>query len=587
MLPHIHKSISFEVIFSPKELRKTWKRLKQEIHLYSPRDIVDWLDQVYEIEVTFEQIRQNILNGEYTLYPKSTYELGRGQGIFRTLTLFHIRDLFIYRHISDLAFSKANRHKVKCAYFLKRSETKLILGKRSLKNKIIIVTDISYYHGSIYHDSLFNYLRNIGLPKQVIHLLEKLYSNYEINKQQNHYPRVGIPIDDFDLNSIFSHIYLYDFDKQMISFVEEKNYIRNLDDFYIICDNYTQARKIINTLVKLLSERNLRLNKAKTLFLNEQKARVFFELDIHKQLDDFESIFDRLHGYNLHIIRLNFLLLWNKIKRKHHSNEDNWIKILKRIYNIATRLNVNILEKRALQDLVKYPKIAKIIFEYYSLRNRDRELFKLFHKYCQLGENLYEMTEANFFEASLLLNPSQKVSKMYSKLAIDIIKDKSVGQTHKSLGKAMAILLLYWFDGSFHTMKSLFTRVNCQNLPEPVFRAWIACMFALKPSNLSYVFNSSVYNQNKSVLQLRKFLTVLYSEKIQDLDFFISEIAHNFISQKHIDARFWLLFEIFSHSRDERFRKILTKKLTNLKKFVRTDPEMLIAERIQRNLKIS
>src|SRR4051794_26918360 len=64
----------FETLFSLRKLRATSTSIRKEIRLLRARDAVDWLDWFLTLDASLEQLREQILEGDYTPTPPSRYE---------------------------------------------------------------------------------------------------------------------------------------------------------------------------------------------------------------------------------------------------------------------------------------------------------------------------------------------------------------------------------------------------------------------------------------------------------------------------------------------------------------------------------
>src|SRR4051794_29438641 len=70
----------FETLFSLANLRSTCGKIRKEIRLLRARDAIDWLDWFLTLDASLEQLREQILAGDYTPTPPSRYEMGKSKG---------------------------------------------------------------------------------------------------------------------------------------------------------------------------------------------------------------------------------------------------------------------------------------------------------------------------------------------------------------------------------------------------------------------------------------------------------------------------------------------------------------------------
>jgi hypothetical protein len=207
--------------------------------------------------------------------------------------------------------------------------------------------------------------------------------------------------------------------------------------------------------------------------------------------------------------------IWAKISAGDQVEQGHWDKILKRIYGLAVRANSDALEARALHDLIQYPELDERIFAYFAKRNRAEELLGLFESYCLQGENLFEATEAAFFEAALLLDPTPPILQKFKETARRYASGVGSGQSGRTLGPASAIIMLYWFGEPGAVLKALYAKDRARELPKEVVRAWMTCVAALRPQALREVQAALLGNGADDVARLSRFLTELLAGTVE------------------------------------------------------------------------
>jgi len=146
----------------------------------------------------------------------------------------------------------------------------------------------------------------------------------------------------------------------MIEEFGEENYVRWLDDQNIAVRSMTEARRVVNTLTRSLSSQRLTVNSGKTKFLTPEKVLVHFQLDANAEIDSWDSKFKDFENVSKARRALNDL--WQRISAEDNVQVGNWGKILKRMYAASTKANSDLLERRALEDLVEYPELDERIF---------------------------------------------------------------------------------------------------------------------------------------------------------------------------------------------------------------------------------
>jgi hypothetical protein len=368
----------------------------------------------------------------------------------------------------------------------------------------------------------------------------------------------------------------------MIEEFGEENYVRWLDDQNIAVRSMTEARRVVNTLTRSLSSQRLTVNSGKTKFLTPEKVLVHFQLDANAEIDSWDSKFKDFENVSKARRALNDL--WQRISAEDNVQVGNWGKILKRMYAASTKANSDLLERRALEDLVEYPELDERIFQYFAKRNRGDALLKLFSDYCAAGENLFEGTESVFFESLLLLDPGVALAPKLRQLALQFASASALGQSGKPLGRASALLAVYWLGESGSALASIFNLEAARRLPKEVARAWIATVTALNPSLLRQLQSKLVGHPSDDVARLSSFLSGLLNGTIGKLGNYKNQRSRWPLPGKFYDARSWLTLHLASSSLHEGLRATLRRDLKSFQALVRTIPEKRIAVTINRRL---
>jgi hypothetical protein len=198
-----------------------------------------------------------------------------------------------------------------------------------------------------------------------------------------------------------------------------------------------------------------------------------------------------------------------------HVEQGHWDKILKRVYGLAVRVDSDALEARGLNDLIQYPELDEQIFAYFAKRNRAEELLEIFESYCLQGKNLFEATEAAFFEAALLLAPPPPILQRLKDVARRFASGVGGGQSGRPLGRASAIIMLYWLAEPGAVLKALYTKDEARELPKEVARVWMTCVAALRPQALREVQAILLGHGADDVARQSRFLTELLAGTVE------------------------------------------------------------------------
>jgi hypothetical protein len=594
---------SFENLFSISRLRLTCATIRREVRQLEARDVLDWLDWWTTLEKSIGLLRDEVLSGQYSPSAVTRYELPKGNGSFRTITALNIRDAIVYRHISDAALEKALPSRVPGAFFSRRHSLTPVgelqspnadtyegfwviwlryqqYRTRTLLNApyhYLVTADISNYFDSVEHDLLIEYLSPLGLPRKAMGLLGRLLEAFKPPAGHSPNPRVGLPVDELDCSRQLAHLFLFEHDHRIADAVGEANYVRWMDDQNIGVETETHARRIVNLLTRSLATQRLTLNTGKVRFLNPGQVVHHFQLDANEALDEWQAKHKKITIENIQASKDDLHELWNRISQGDHVGEGNWDKILKRLYALGVLTDSDYFESRSLDDLIKYPELSSRIFRYFAQRNRGEALIDLFAAYCDGGENLFESVESAFFEAALLLDPDAVTTLRLRRVATAFARGKAEGQADRPLGRASAILLLYWCGEEYGTFASLYNSAEGPWLPKEVARAWMACAAALEPSILGEVRGALLGHPADDVARLSRFLADLLEGRVETVGSFKSQKPRWPLPGKYYDTRSWLALDLSSRGTNPLLRDQLRAALPAFSKLVRSAPEKRIS----------
>jgi hypothetical protein len=611
--PVVHaRPLTFEDLFDRRRLSQTARAIRREVRLIRARDAVDWVDWFLSLDSSLLILSKEVIEGSFYPSAPTRYEVGKSRGTFRMITALNIRDAVVYRHLADEALERAISSKVPGAFFSRRHSATPIgntltvspdpyhaffeiwlkynqYRTRTLLNhpyQILVVSDITNYFESITHELLIEYLSPLQLPRKAVALLGRLLEALKPPSGHSPNPRVGLPTDELDCSREFAHLFLFEHDRGVADRFGEKNYVRWMDDQSIGVGSMSEARAAMNHLTRSLSAQRLTINAGKTKFLTPTELVEHFQLDANEQLDRWDKKYKTINAVNTRAARMDFAILWRKLLRSPHAEKGNWDKILRRIYAAATKVDSPILEKRSLRDLVAMPDLDERVFQYFAKRNRGRQLLTIFQDYCGRGENLFEATESAFFESLLLLDPSPQLGRDLRKLAMGFARGSASGQAGRPLGRASAILALYWFGEPQAGLRSIFDASSARRIPKEVARAWLAVTFAVSPRALGWLQARLVGHPSEDVARLSDFLLALRaSGSIQTLGNYKHQRNRWPLPGKYYDARSWLILDTAAATKDPRLRAQLQKDLPSFQRLARSVPEKRIAARIALKLR--
>lgn len=604
------KDASFEELFSEDRLRRTSRILRKEVRTVLARDVVDWLDWFVTLDETLPLIMLEILEGTYVPSPPSRFELAKSNGSFRVMTALNMKDAIVYRIICDEVLERAMPHKVPGAFFSRRhsqtpvGKTLTIRDDPYLKffaiwlryhqyrihtmlnepYEILVVMDITNYFDSIQHSLLIEYLASYGIPRKALGLLGRLLEHLKPLSGHSASPSVGLPTDEFDCSRELAHVFLFEHDSRMVEMVGEDNFARWMDDQNVGAQTLTEARRIIYRFTQSLRDQRLTLNAGKTKFLTPKEVNIHFQLESNRKLDHWDRHFKNVTKQNKSTAQAALIELWEDISTGPSIDKGYWSKVLKRVYALAVKADIDLLESRALSDLIHFPELDERIFSYFGRRNRGDQLLDLFKSYCDTGENLYESTEAMFFESLLWLDPSDNEGFGILDFTERFTHGAVQGQTSKTMGMASAILVIYWLSAKNPHLGDLYSSHELRRLPKEVARAWLACSMAWNPANFTFLSGKLLGHPSDDVVRLANFLESLLHGTIHSLGSYKKQRHRWPLPGNYYDPRSWLVLDLASQSNNPQLRHTIIGDYKVFSKRLWTTPERRIASRISAHI---
>ncbi len=256
--------------------RNLWKELcaysnlelafkKARKHKTQKPDVIEFEK---DLEVNLQQLRIELLFHSYHPKPLQTFILRDpktrkiSKASFRDRVVHHalcnvIEPFFETSFIYD---SYANRKGKGTLKAIQRFEFFSREVSHNFTRKCLVLkADIKHYFENVEHKILLLALKKKIRDPRVFWLIKKILSNYSLGK--------GMPLGNLT-SQFFANIYLNELDQFVKQELKVKYYIRYVDDFLILHDNY-----------KLLYEWNAKikqyLNKSLSLELHPDKTKIF------------------------------------------------------------------------------------------------------------------------------------------------------------------------------------------------------------------------------------------------------------------------------------------------------------------------
>lgn len=597
--------------FSLDRLGRAWKQVRRESRSVTIRDCIDFRDWTQDHQAALEFLRADLISGVYQPERPGRFEMPKSKGAFRLITVLGIRDAIVYRAIADAALEAASeKHKkVKGAFFSRRHAQTPVGDTFSLNSgdssrffdiwlryneyrtrsmltkpyEFLVVSDISNYFDSIHHELLMEHLAPLGIPRPVISTLGRLLELLKPPAGHSPNPRVGIPVDEYDCSRQLAHLFLYEFDYTVCSQVGEDNYVRWMDDHNFGVNSLARAHAAVNEACRALACQRLTVNAGKTKILRPVDVVNHFALDINQELTRFENKWGGL-----------FKDWDDDAKKDFDLRVDNWRdraaetgvqdKILKRIYGLAAKVGSSHLDSYAYVDLLRNPMLSGRIFLSLAVRNEHEKLLSIFQMYVRQGHSLYDAVEAAFFDSLLRVSAQDADRIQIKKFCVQFAMGMVEGQSISSYGIATALIAAYWFGADSTSLLSLYDHDELSRLPTPALRSWLCVIRALSMTDYQSAVQKSAPVQSSDVAKLMRYMEGLKSGAVRNTRIDKSPLSNWPGKGKYIDARRWLIVEIYSNTQGYRpIRREAKKYLKRWLYYVNSPQEAAVADRIRYN----
>ena len=160
------------------------------------------------------------------------------------------------------------------------------VSKNDTKNCFVLKCDIKHYFKTVDHKILLNTVKIKVQDKNIIWFIKKILQNYN-NREKNK----GMPLGNLT-SQFFVNVYLNELDYFVKHELKIKYYIRYVDDFVVLYDNYKSLEKYKDAINKFLIE-NLKIelhpDKSKIIKLdkgvNLLGFRVFYYYRLLKKVN--------------------------------------------------------------------------------------------------------------------------------------------------------------------------------------------------------------------------------------------------------------------------------------------------------------
>ena len=450
-----------------------WKDVRKLLRKASRRDITDYFEFDVSPDWWIRRTLDDIKSGKYEPYAPYRYSLAKNMGFSRRMTIPRIRDLVVYRAVTNEILRKIARSPGKHIYFARstspRSQAKTVLteygtmsGKAFIEwmkfnqyrkqlffeneYQFIVLTDIANYFDTIRFDHVVDSVVRLHVDGSVLGLLRFLLERLSIREAFNESPRIGLPVDEFDCSRTLGHLVLFSHDRRMIDLVGADGYSRWMDDQAFGAKTKTEGLRILRSCGQSLARLNLTPNTSKSKILTFDQAQRHFHFDINACLDLVTEL-PNTSDLEQSFARKALIDLWRNSRK--HQGKGEWGKVLKRFYLSAGRLGVRALRYRALRDVLQEASLASRVSDYMRTILSPKDYVDFVFQVWKAPEQIYPDINIVFAEGLLRVEATSTEASRIRQVAKDLLDDRKIfGLSHfpgRPGCKAIAPLLILRF----------------------------------------------------------------------------------------------------------------------------------------------
>ena len=407
-------------IFNTKSLTNVWRDIvRKQLRTADIKDLYDYYDFNYNIEIISKQLREEILTGKYKPDAPLFYKLEKKFAICRHLTIPSPSDSLILQtiveHLSSQLKEKApskqalysrDKHNLKLPHEMESGYPWFILWKKYQKEiykfskdySYLVVTDIANYYDNIDLRELRAVIsEKLSIDEVVLDFLFNLIQ--ELMWVPDYLPKRtrGLPTINQECVRFLAHVFLFEID-EVLKDKTNDNFVRWLDDINLGVETKQDGKLILSALNDVLKSRSLALNLSKTLIYTSDEAEENYLFNENVYLSEFTIAKPGDHQYPQTTLEIESSFK----KHLNKSHLKNWSKVTKRYFTIASKLQTRRLLKYSFDLFQDYPDIRpKILFYISSLGFKKRS--------AEILHNILD--NVNYYDDITLFNLVQVITE--------------------------------------------------------------------------------------------------------------------------------------------------------------------------------
>jgi hypothetical protein len=458
-------------LLDKKIVASVWRKIvRGQLRSTDIKDLFDHYDFNYSIEDRAVALKNEILEGSYTVSAPLIYRVEKKYGVCRHLVIPQpvdalvvqllvesVSEKILQKQPSQNAFYSRDKHNVKkpheaVEYGLSfRQQWKKLQKKIYQFNEdkeLIVVTDLSNYYDSIDLDELRKvFVSQAEVSEVVVDLLFRVIQGVAWSPDYLPNSRRGLPIANIEAMRLLAHSFLFEIDA-VLKKKSGHSFARWMDDITVGVDSKKEAVALLSAISDMLKSRGLALNLSKTAILDTDAAKYNFQIDENLYLDSLESIVagtDQAVAAEK-LLRKNFKWHFKDQRPKH------WDKVAKRYVTAFGRLKSKNLLDHIGRLYLSHPVLRPNFIIYLSTLGFSIRAAKVV---LEVLKKLDVFDDVSLFQISNLvvcweIPRTKSASDLIKSIESEIVR---LGFEHKEASGFHAIL---WFKAKYSDDASLY-----------------------------------------------------------------------------------------------------------------------------------
>lgn len=457
-------------LLEKKLIATTWRKIvKDQLRSLDIKDLYDHYDFNYNIDNRAATLKNELLEGSYTVSSPLIYRVEKKYGVCRHLVVPQpidallmqllvesVAEKILAKQPSKNAFYSRDKHNVKKPHEVIEYGLSFRMQWKKLQKKIynfnknknlIVVTDLSNYYDSIDLDELRKvFVSQVEANEVVVDLLFKVIQGIAWTPDYLPYSRRGLPISNIEGIRLLAHSFLFEIDA-VLKAKSSESFARWMDDITVGVDSKKEGISILSAVSDMLKSRGLALNLAKTAIYDSTSAKHHFQINQNLYLDGMEGIKPGTKAARKAALSLN------KKFKSHFIDQSakHWDKVAKRYITAFGKLSSKIILADLCGYYINYPVLRPNLLIYLSVIGYTKKSGEVL---SQVLDNLDLFDDISLFQISYLLT-QWKVPRTKATAAWLHGIDAQIAKLGFELKEPLGFHAILWFKTKYSSEDDL------------------------------------------------------------------------------------------------------------------------------------